>query len=110
MTFYTATLPTTWTGTAECSVVSIPSETSLCTTRDSTTRYCETCCASTGAALSCLTDCSTVREWYADCRIVEVEWQYTLGQGETRIGKNRLDKGTTSYVKDSHELLIIKDA
>ena len=33
-------------------------------------------------------DCSTVREWYADYRIVEVEWQYTLGQGETRIGKN----------------------
>ena len=55
-------------------------------------------------------DCSTVREWYSDYRIVEVEWQYTLGQGETRIGKNRLDKGTTTYVKNSHELLIIKDA
>ena len=54
-------------------------------------------------------DCSTVREWYADYRIVEVEWQYTLGQGETRIGKNRLDRGDTSYVKGSHELLIIKD-
>ena len=55
-------------------------------------------------------DCSTVREWYADYRIVEVEWQYTLGQGETRIGKNRLDRGTTSNVKGSHELLIVKDA
>ena len=54
-------------------------------------------------------DCSTVREWYADYRIVEVEWQYTLGQGETRVGKNRLDRGDTSYVKGSHELLIIKD-
>ena len=54
-------------------------------------------------------DCSTVREWYAGYRIVEVEWQYTLGQGETRIGKNRLDRGTTSNVKGSHELLIIKD-
>ncbi len=55
-------------------------------------------------------DCSTVREWYADYRIVEVEWQYTLGQGETRVGKNRLDRGDTSYVKGSHELLIVKGA
>ena len=56
-------------------------------------------------------DCSTVREWYADYRIVEVEWQYTLGQGETRVGKNRLEnRGDTSYVKGSHELLIVKDA
>ena len=54
-------------------------------------------------------DCSTVREWYADCRIIEVEWQYTLGQGETRIGKNRIERCDTSYVKDSHELLIVKD-
>lgn len=55
-------------------------------------------------------DCSAVREMYADCRIVEVGWQYTLGQGEKRIGKHRLDRGTTSYVKGSHELLIAKDA
>ena len=55
-------------------------------------------------------DCSTVREWYADYRIVEVEWQYTLGQGETRIGKNRLENSADGYVKDSHELLIVKDA
>ncbi|MDE2941226.1 MAG: DNA adenine methylase [Chloroflexota bacterium] len=55
-------------------------------------------------------DCSAVREMYADCRIVEVGWQYTLGQGEKRIGKHRLDRGTTSYVKGSHELLIIAEA
>ena len=55
-------------------------------------------------------DCSTVREWYADYRIVEVEWQYTLGQGETRVGKNRLENSADGYVKDSHELLIVKDA
>ena len=55
-------------------------------------------------------DCSAVRQMYADCRIVEVGWQYTLGQGEKRIGKHRLDRGTTSYVKGSHELLIVKDA
>ena len=52
-------------------------------------------------------DCETVRRWYADCRIVEVEWQYTMGQGETRIGTNRVARGTAHHVKESHELLII---
>ena len=51
-------------------------------------------------------DCSTIREWYAGCRIVEVAWQYTLGQGETRIGKNRRARDGAGYVKGSHELLI----
>ena len=54
-------------------------------------------------------DCQTIREWYAPFRIVEVEWQYTLGQGETRIGKNRIENGTKHHVKRSHELLIIKE-
>ncbi len=54
-------------------------------------------------------DCTAIREWYADYRIMEVAWQYTLGQGETRIGKNRLERGDDNYVKDSHELLIVKD-
>lgn len=54
-------------------------------------------------------DCSTIREWYGDCRIVEVGWQYTLGQGETRIGKNRLERGDDGYVKGSHEVLIVKE-
>lgn len=54
-------------------------------------------------------DCETVRRWYSDFRIVEVEWQYTLGQGETRIGKNRIENGSNHHVKKSHELLIVKD-
>lgn len=54
-------------------------------------------------------DCQTIREWYAPFRILEVEWQYTLGQGETRIGKNRIENGTKHHVKRSHELLIVKD-
>lgn len=53
-------------------------------------------------------DCETIREWYADFNIVEVKWQYTLGQGETRIGKNRIEKGM-DHVKKSHELLIVKE-
>ena len=51
-------------------------------------------------------DCATVREWYADCKIVNVSWQYTLGQGETRIGKNRIMNGT-DHTKGSHELLFV---
>ena len=53
-------------------------------------------------------DCAPIREWYADFEIVEVRWQYTLGQGETRIGKNRIESGT-NHVKRSHELLIVKE-
>ncbi len=51
-------------------------------------------------------DCDAVREWYRDYKICEVQWQYTLGQGETRIGKNRKDWGT-DHVKKSHELLVV---
>lgn len=54
-------------------------------------------------------DCGTIREWYADFDIYEVSWQYTLGQGETRIGKNRIENGTKHHVKASHELLIVGD-
>ena len=54
-------------------------------------------------------DCEQIRSWYSDFRIVEVEWQYTLGQGETRIGKNRIENGANHHVKKSHELLIIKE-
>ena len=53
-------------------------------------------------------DCTTIREWYADFKVMEIQWQYTLGQGETRIGKNRIESGT-DHVKQSHELLIVKE-
>jgi len=53
-------------------------------------------------------DCETIRKWYKDFQIIEVQWQYTLGQGETRIGKNRIENGT-GHVKRSHELLIVKN-
>lgn len=54
-------------------------------------------------------DCETIRSWYSDFRIIEVQWQYTLGQGETRIGKNRIENGSNHHVKRSHELLIVKE-
>lgn len=52
-------------------------------------------------------DCSTIREWYSAFEIQEVKWQYTMGQGETRIGLNRIN-GNRNHVKQSHEILIIK--
>ncbi|MHB9296683.1 putative DNA adenine methylase [Pillotina sp. SPG140] len=53
-------------------------------------------------------DCSWVREIYKDFKIIEVDWQYTMGQGETRIGKNRLKRDyDNDNIKTSHELLII---
>ena len=50
-------------------------------------------------------DCSYIRNLYSDCEISEVKWQYTLGQGETRIGENRLNS-KANHVKQSHEILI----
>lgn len=52
-------------------------------------------------------DCSTIRKWYRDFEIIDVAWQYTMGQGETRIGLNRINEGI-NHVKQSHEILIIK--
>ena len=53
-------------------------------------------------------DCSWVRDAYKDFKIVEISWQYTMGQGETRIGKNRLERNyDNENIKTSHELLII---
>ena len=65
--------------------------------------------AHTGGFILSYNDCGPIRDWYSGCRILEVKWQYTLGQGETRIGKNRIENGSRHYVKQSHELLIIRD-
>lgn len=51
-------------------------------------------------------DCQTIREWYADCQMFCPAWQYTFGQGDTRIGENRNRDNGGSHVKKSHELLI----
>lgn len=54
-------------------------------------------------------DCEFVRENYKEYRILEPKWQYTMGQGEKRVGKNRIERGDSNNIKQSHELLIIKD-
>jgi DNA adenine methylase len=51
-------------------------------------------------------DCAAVREMYKAYEILEPSWQYTMGQGETRIGKIRIERSDDN-VKKSHELLII---
>lgn len=52
-------------------------------------------------------DCTDIREMYKDFEIIDVAWQYTMGQGETRIGFNRKN-GDRGHTKQSHEILIIK--
>lgn len=51
-------------------------------------------------------DCETIRSWYAEFNIECPKWQYTFGQGDTRIGVNRLERNGGSHIKSSHELLI----
>ncbi len=54
-------------------------------------------------------DAPTIRKWYKNCRIIELETHYTMGQGEKRIGANR-KKTNSSHIKKTKELLIIKYA
>ncbi|HEB9305898.1 TPA: DNA adenine methylase [Campylobacter coli] len=54
-------------------------------------------------------DCEFIRETYRDFKILEPKWQYTMGQGEIRVGKNRIERGDDNNIKQSHELLIIKE-
>ena len=53
-------------------------------------------------------NCETIREWYKDFHQVFPKWNYSMGTGETRIGKNRKQMGISNQ-KDSHEILIIKE-
>ena len=52
-------------------------------------------------------NCETIREYYKEFEQVFPKWNYSMGNGETRIGKNRHESGITNS-KDSHEILIIK--
>jgi len=60
-----------------------------------------------GGFLITYNNCETIRNWYSDYEQVFPEWQYTYGQGEKRIGKNRIENGTNSHIKESHEIFII---
>jgi len=51
-------------------------------------------------------DCPTIRKWYKEYQQFFPKWQYTMGQGETRIGKYRKERGLNTYTKESHEIII----
>ncbi len=50
-------------------------------------------------------NCSTIRKYYKEYQHFFPSWQYTMGQGETRIGKNRIKNGD-NHIKESHEIII----
>lgn len=50
-------------------------------------------------------DCEEIREYYKGFDFYFPEWSYSLANGETRIGRNREDRGAE---KKSHEILIVK--
>jgi len=52
-------------------------------------------------------NCETIREYYKDFEQQFPTWSYSMGNGETRVGKNREEAGIKNS-KDSHEILIIK--
>jgi DNA adenine methylase len=56
-----------------------------------------------GGFLLTYNNCKEIREMYKDYDQTFPEWQYTYGQGETRLGKNRCN----DYIKESHEIFII---
>ena len=50
-------------------------------------------------------NCPTIRNYYKEFKQLFPSWQYTMGQGETRIGLNRKN-GNGSHIKKSHEIII----
>jgi DNA adenine methylase len=60
-----------------------------------------------GGFLMTYNNCSAVREMYDGYKFEYPEWQYTYGQGETRIGKNRKNAQDETNKKESHEIFII---
>jgi len=59
-----------------------------------------------GGFILSYTNCPTIREWYKEYQQFFPKWQYTMGQGETRIGKYRKERGINNHVKESHEIII----
>lgn len=59
-----------------------------------------------GGFLITYNNCDTIREWYKDFKFEFPTWQYTYGQGEKRIGKNR-KQDNKNNIKESHEIFII---
>lgn len=69
-------------------------------------RMCELLKKHKGGFFITYNDCPTIREMYAGYEQSFPTWQYTYGQGETRIGKNRTE-GSADNKKESHEIFIV---
>jgi DNA adenine methylase len=52
-------------------------------------------------------NCDYIRDVYKEFECAFPVWQYTMGQGETRIGDNR-KYNDADHIKKSHEILIFK--
>jgi DNA adenine methylase len=50
-------------------------------------------------------NCETIRDYYSEFNQSFPSWNYSMGNGETRIGKNRKEMGISNS-KESHEILI----
>lgn len=50
-------------------------------------------------------NCETIRDYYSEFDQSFPSWNYSMGNGETRIGKNRKELGMSNS-KESHEILI----
>jgi DNA adenine methylase len=50
-------------------------------------------------------NCETIRDYYSEFNQTFPQWAYSMGSGETRIGKNRQEMEMDN-VKTSHEILI----
>jgi DNA adenine methylase len=53
-------------------------------------------------------NCETIREYYKDFEFFFPEWNYSMGNGEKRVGKVRKELNQGEIVKKSHEILIVK--
>ncbi len=56
-------------------------------------------------------NCDKAKEYYKKYKIVYPDWQYTMGQGETRISQmlgNRNVFKNNAHIKKSHEILAVK--
>ena len=57
-----------------------------------------------GSFILSYNNCETIRELYKDFELYYPEWNYSFGNGEIRIGKNKVNNDP----KKSHEILIVK--
>lgn len=61
-----------------------------------------------GGFLLTYNDCSFVRERYREYSMAFPRWHYSMGLGETRVGKYRRGRITgREHIKESHEVLIL---